>query len=268
MAEDALEGLVVAGVDVAVAAARPLAPVLARVDREVAPVVVEARRPPGARRVAALALDREAGCLVVRVRGAAVVALMAGVAVRRACPRSGLRRGTACSRPSCALPSGGSASCRGRSSPASRPSCCGSSGTGWGNPRPGGWGSSPWSSPPGGRSSSPSGCPCSGPRRGTARSRPWCGRRSGGSGSGRGRTWRGARRRSCGSSRRSSGSGRPRGWGWSWRRRCPGGRRRTPSRCPCRRRPRGSGRRRARRDRPRGGRTRGARSSRCARSAR
>src|SRR5512145_1181547 len=40
--EDALEGLVVARTDVAIGAARPLPAVLARVDREVAAIVVEA----------------------------------------------------------------------------------------------------------------------------------------------------------------------------------------------------------------------------------
>ena len=81
MAEDALERLVVAGVDVALAAARPPAPVRARVDREVAAVVVEARGPPGRRAVAALAVDGEPGGLVVGVGGGCVVRPVAGVAV-------------------------------------------------------------------------------------------------------------------------------------------------------------------------------------------
>ena len=127
---------VVGRVHVALAAGRPLAPVRARVDREVAPVVVEARGRPGRRRVAALALGGEARGLVVGVGGARVVRLVAGVAVRRrarvAAARVALRAGHA----GRGRRSGGSASCCGRSSPASRRSCCGRSGTGSGSRRP------------------------------------------------------------------------------------------------------------------------------------
>src|SRR5512145_838219 len=58
VAEDAFEGLVVARTDVTVGAARPLSAVLARVDRKVAAIVVEAGRAPRARRMAVLALRR------------------------------------------------------------------------------------------------------------------------------------------------------------------------------------------------------------------
>src|SRR3990172_7262294 len=82
VAQDAFEGPVVAGRDVAIRAARPLATVLSRVDREVAAVVVPVGRTPRARGVTALAGDRESRRLVVRVRGARVVRLVARVAGR------------------------------------------------------------------------------------------------------------------------------------------------------------------------------------------
>ena len=64
-------------------AAGAVDPLVGPGEREPRLVVIGRRRPPGAGGVAGLALRRERGGLVVRVRRARVVRLVAGVAVRR-----------------------------------------------------------------------------------------------------------------------------------------------------------------------------------------
>ena len=72
-----------AGVAAAHVALRAVRPVVGAGQREPCRLVIEVRGPPGRGRVAALALRREVGRLVVRVRRGRVVRLVARVAVRR-----------------------------------------------------------------------------------------------------------------------------------------------------------------------------------------
>ena len=78
-------------------------------EREARLGVVEVRRAPGARVVAVLALRGEVSGRVVRVGGARVVRLVAGVAVLRRALCSAHRRGTPRTARRCAFPSAGSA---------------------------------------------------------------------------------------------------------------------------------------------------------------
>ena len=168
--KDALEGLVVGRVLVALRAGAPLAAVLARIDREVGAVVVEGRGPPGGGGVAGLrtgwgsprpggwgswcgcsrSVAGDAGGGRARVAASDVALGAVDALVRAGQGEAGLVvidvRG-----------------------PPGR-SWCGSSGRWWGS-RPGGsgwWCRCSW---PGGTRRSRWGCPRSGRRRGTARSR-------------------------------------------------------------------------------------------------